>query len=497
MSNQKTISNRLIGKLSIAFFLIMILVGSTYVGITAYFSTKYVEESTQQLNADIANHLIDEKFKDHLPFDSIGGVNKAFFGDLMHDMMAVNQAIEVYLLSETGEVRYSVVLDHDAPNTSIKKVDLEPVEEFIASGGSKHILGDDPRQPEKQKIFSAAYFEKDGQKGYIYIVLAGKTFEEVTGELFGSYFVKLGLVATLITILLATIIGIVIIRYLTRSLSDIIYTFQRFKEGDLGARIEQDNLTDLSLLGDTFNEMADTLVANIDELKSVEKLRRELIANISHDLRSPLAVSSGYIETLLMKKDGLSIEDREKYLQIVYRSLGNLTKLVAQLFEYSKLESDQLKLEKEAFMVSELASDVIANYQVIAEKKGIKLSLNLEKNEPLIFADIGLVERVFQNLIDNAIRFTPENGEIILSMYVDNEKVMVSVKDTGPGISKESQLHIFERFRQAKQSKLEGAGLGLAIVKKILEIHNSTIRVISLPKEGATFEFNLPVYSPA
>ena len=174
---KNTISSKLYWKLSLTFLIILILVGLSYVSITAYFSNKYFEEATQLLNAKVSNHLIEEKFQDQSPFLEDGSVNKPLFGDIMHDMMAVNQGIEVYLLDKEGTILYSVVLNHDKPEAPKHHVDLEPVHKFIQNDGKIFILGDNPRNENDSKIFSAAQFNHEGHEGYIYIVLAGKQFD--------------------------------------------------------------------------------------------------------------------------------------------------------------------------------------------------------------------------------------------------------------------------------------------------------------------------------
>src|SRR5210317_586583 len=128
---KQTISNRLYWKLSLTFLIILIMLDLAYVSITAYFSNRFFEETTQLLNASVANHLIEEKFQDASPFLEDGSVNKPLFGDIMHDMMAVNRGIEVYLLDKEGTILYSVVLNHDEPEAPKQHVDLEPVKEFI------------------------------------------------------------------------------------------------------------------------------------------------------------------------------------------------------------------------------------------------------------------------------------------------------------------------------------------------------------------------------
>ena len=492
-----TISNKLYWKLSITFLLILILVGLAYVSITAYYSNKYFEETTQLLNAEVANHLIEEKFQNASPFLEDGSVNKPLFGDIMHDMMAVNRGIEVYLLDSEGSILYSVVLDHDKPEAPKQFVDLEPVQRFIDSNGKIFILGDNPRNSNDRRIFSAAWFEHEGHQGYIYIVLAGKQLDAVTSSLSGSYFWKLGTGSMTITLIFALIIGLIALWYLTANLREVIDTAVRFKEGDMTARVHNPSKTDLAELGTTFNQMADTINGNMEKLKAHDRLRQELVSNVSHDLRTPLSIIHGYTETLLMKDRELSQEEKIQYLNNINSSTEKLTKLVGQLFEYSKLEAKQIEPQKEPFLISELAMDLFSKYQILAKSKNIKLEIERDENLPLVFADIALVERVMQNLLDNALKFTPENGTITLILRNRDKNVEVTVKDTGMGISEQDQTYIFERYRKAKAGTREnfGAGLGLAIVKKILDIHNASIKVISKPDHGSAFQFALPVYS--
>lgn len=490
------LSNRLIGKLALSFLAILLLAGTGYTIAAIYFSNKYFYETTQRLHAHLAQDLIDEKFVEASPIDSLGNVNKALFGDIMHDMMAVNRAIEVYLLDVNGYVQYSVVLDHDAPETNQRRISLEPIHEFIATNGSNYILGDDPKDTSVKSVFSAGYFNKAGKEGYIYIILAGKEYLTIRDQLFSSYALKLGLGASTLTLLFAAILGILSVWYLTRNLRELVYAARRFKDGDLKYRIKDAEKSDLEGVTTTFNQMADTILADIDKIKSLENLRTELIANISHDLRTPLSIIQGYIETLQMKDDELDPEQRLEYLKTINASGERLSKLIAQLFEYSKLEANQIEPVKEAFLISELANDIHRNNIMMAKKKNISLKLQMDEGIPLVFGDISLVERAIQNLMDNALKFTPNGGEVVVKILAGKEDVEITIKDNGPGIKQENQALIFERYRQMKTGQQGvGAGLGLAIVKKIMELHNASIKVFSRPNEGTAITFRLPVYN--
>lgn len=492
----RTVTNRLIAKLSITFALLLLLMGAAYILTSIYFTNQYFEETSQRLNASLAEHLIEEKFQNASPFLEDGSVNKPLFGDLMHDMMAVNRSIEVYLLDQDGGALYSVVLDHSRSDKPVTSVDLGPVNQFISTKGQEFVLGDDPREPGRQTTFSAAPYSVDGKDGFIYIVLSGQELQGVQSSLLSSYFLQLGVGSLVLTALFVALVGLIAIWFLTKNLRSIVHVVQRFREGDLDARIANPENSDVEVLAKTFNDMADTIVQNMDDLKGVDRLRRELIANVSHDLRTPLAILKGYIETLQIKKETLSEMEKDQYLEIVEESSNRLSFMISQLFEYSKLEAKQIEPEKEAFQIADLAGDLTASYQVIAQKKNIDLKLNAESGVPLAFADISLVERAIQNLLDNAMKFTPDGGEINLKVGATNQGISVTVSDTGPGIEEADQAAIFERYEQTKQDhKRQGIGLGLAIVKKIMELHNTTITLQSKVNEGSSFQFVLPAYS--
>lgn len=482
------ISNRLYWKISATLLLLLVLLGVVYVFVSAYTTQNFFHEVNQRLYGDVAEHIVQET----QPIKG-GEPDTAATHDIMHSMMVINPSVEVYLLNTEGKI-----IDYVVPYKEVKmeKVNLEPVKKFIETEGQIYVEGDDPKEPGVCNVFSAApVYENDELVGYAYIILAGQEHKEVESMLLGSYFVQYGTWVFVAALLASLLVGLVAIWLITRNLMSIIETVRRFKEGDHKARIPQAETNDLAILSTTFNDMADTIEANIEELRSVENLRRELIANVSHDLRTPLAIMQGYVETLLIKNETLGAEDRKKYLDIVLGSSEKLQHLIAQLFEYSKLEAKQIQPKKEAFFLGELAQDVFQKYGLLAKEKNVELKLDIPENLPLVFADLGLVERVIQNLMDNALKFTPAGGSVTIALAAQAESVEVRIADTGPGIPEQEQAAMFDRYRQVKGSKKKskGAGLGLAIAKKILELHESTIRVQSKLNEGTAFMFQLPV----
>ena len=232
-------------------------------------------------------------------------------------------------------------------------------------------------------------------------------------------------------------------------------------------------------------------VAQQNKLLAQNKFRKELIENVAHDLRTPIAVMQGYAETLLTKQQPANDQEQEKYLHTILNGSKKLTGLITQLFEFSKLEADEVQLHKEPVQIAELIHSYIEDYHVLADKKHVELEMHCPSTPPVIHADSSLVERVIQNLLDNALKYTPENGKICINVRHCDEQIQVSILDTGQGISEERQQEIFSRHEKSKDSM--GAGLGLAIVKKIVELHKGKISVKSTLGKGTEFEFSLPV----
>lgn len=241
--------------------------------------------------------------------------------------------------------------------------------------------------------------------------------------------------------------------------------------------------------------MADRILTNIEDLKNVDTLRRELIANVSHDLRNPLAIINGYTETLQMREEKLTKEEKEKYFKVILDSVDRLTKLVTDLFDLSKLDSGQMPVRKEQMKIQELLYDSSLKYELLADTKSIQIHSNICSELPPVYADLYLMDRVIQNLLENAVKYTPTQGEIELEACGVPEGVMIRIKNSGSGIPQEDLDSIFDRYYKVdKENKgIEGSGLGLAIVKKILEIHQIQIQLTSDSKSFTEFKFVMPV----
>jgi signal transduction histidine kinase len=256
---------------------------------------------------------------------------------------------------------------------------------------------------------------------------------------------------------------------------------------------------DRSIIEDSYHTNAiisKKLEESLNQLKEINKLRKEMIANISHDLRTPLATINGFIETLYLKRKEIASDDSERYFRIVLKESGRLSKLISELFDLSKLEANQIQIKTVPFSIAELIQDVSQKYQILCHEKNIVFDVHLTSSIPYVLADIQLIDRALQNLVDNAIKYNCNHGRIEITAQKMEDFVEVKISNTGPGISKEEINQIFDRYYKNAKSNSESSstGLGLAIVNKIIELHNSTIYAESELNKYTSFSFKLPVY---
>lgn len=485
----KTIhGNLLFWKISAVFASLLLVLALVFVLIGSHFSKSYYMSAHQQLYGDIAGHLatFTQPIKNGRPDTTVTH-------DIIHSTMVANPSVEVYLLDTAGNITDYVV---PSATVQMRKVNMANVREWLRSDPVKRPLGDNPKLPGEPSIFSVApVYENNRLAGYVYAVLASEKQQQILGSLSNDLYFRLAAYIFFAALLGAFVVGIVTFFLITDSICIIAGVVKKFKEGDYSARIRGYAKGNLGMLTSTFNDMADVIVDNIEKITATDRFRQELIANVSHDLRTPLSIMQGYTETLMIKGNSLSQAESDRYLSIVHEGTRKLSALVDQLFQYSKLEANVVAPCQEFFPIGELASDILSAYQLKGRERNIELTLDLPGILPPVFADISLIERVFQNLLDNAFKFTPDGGKISISLAHTGSSVTARVTDSGVGIAREYQEQIFERYKQADLHAApgKGMGLGLAIVRKILELHHSSIRVVSDKGTGATFEFDLPV----
>jgi len=268
---------------------------------------------------------------------------------------------------------------------------------------------------------------------------------------------------------------------LIRILQPILRKERMTKEALEAANIENTNI----------NEQ---LTNSLEQITALDTFRKEMIANLSHDLRTPMASILGYLETILLKKKQLSKEEQEKFLNVALSEANRLNRLVADLFDLSKLESGQIQIEPEPFNIAELAQDTLQKYQLQAEAKHVKLLTDFSENLPLALADVRWIDRVLQNLMDNALRYVQDGGFVMFTIFEASSKLHFKVCNSGDPIPEAHLNRVFDRYFKSANRKKDSTGLGLTIVKKVIELHNE--RVWAESNDAlTTFRFTLPKFS--
>jgi len=289
--------------------------------------------------------------------------------------------------------------------------------------------------------------------------------------------------------ILSGILGILLISWtavhLSTPLIQINAAVNDISKGKFDKRVKVKSKDEIGQLAASFNMMA-------EDLKNLEELRKGFVANVSHELRSPLTSMQGFIQGMV---DGtIPQEEHQQYMQIVLDETKRLTKLINELLDLSQIESGKFPLHMETFDVNELIRRVLIKYEGKIEKKNLDIEVMFREEQFIVEADKDRIEQVISNLLDNAIKFSSPNEKITLWTHGSKDKIYVSIRDSGPGIREEDLPFIWERFYKADKAHTPGetgTGLGLPIVKKIIEQHGQKIWVKSQPDKGAVFVFTL------
>ena len=294
-------------------------------------------------------------------------------------------------------------------------------------------------------------------------------------------------------LLYAFLSGLVIMTWVSRRIRALSADMEAFRKGDYAHRAREGDSDEIATLGGDFNRMAERLNNVIARLKQSEAYRKQLVANISHDLRTPMASLRGHVETLTLHGDTLSPEIRDRALRTIAANTDNLEALIARLFELTSLESGRVEYRREAFSIVELSHEVLTRCESRADEQQVTLHCDVEGDPPLVDADPLRIGQVLQNLVENAVKFNREGGEVHLCVTARPDSVDLEVRDTGIGIASEDLPHVFERFYTAEKSRTaKGAGLGLAIAHRIVTGHGGELTVESHEGNGTAFCFSLP-----
>lgn len=294
---------------------------------------------------------------------------------------------------------------------------------------------------------------------------------------------------TFLSTLIAGVVSFILVYITSKTISKPIHQINDaakvIANGDFEKRLSVKSRDEVGQLAENFNYMAESL-------ENQEKHRRDFIANISHDLRSPLTSMRGFLQAII---DGtIPLENQERYLNIILEETDRLSKLANDIMDISKLQNIAVELNKTKFDINELIRKTVIMFEARIINRQIDMNVIFANEKTNVYADYEKIQRVVYNLVDNAVKFTDTNGIISVETFIREHKVYVKIKDNGKGISQEDQKRVFERFYKADISRGEdkkGSGLGLSIVKEFIKAHDSSITLTSKIDEGCEFEFGL------
>ncbi|HVR69479.1 MAG TPA: ATP-binding protein [Vicinamibacteria bacterium] len=338
------------------------------------------------------------------------------------------------------------------------------------------------------------------------------SYDSLDAKLRGLLYAIGGL--TLFSLLFSAGLAVALARRITRPLEELTAGAQGIAEGRFDQRLSIRSHDEIEILADSFNHMTERLQEIIrqleesnrklgaanDDLKELDRMKSDLLANVSHELRTPLTAIKGYTDYMLERKLGPVSEKQEKGLVVMQRNLDRLSRSISALLDFSRMDVGRLPLNLQPFALAPLVEQIVTIFRSELEKKRLTFSADLDPDLAPVIADREKLSAVLENLVVNAIKFTPEGGRVTLSARRDpsapRPSVEISVADTGVGIPPDQVEKVFTRFHQVDTSttrRFGGVGLGLAIVKSIVEAHGSAIAVDSEPGRGSVFRFSLPV----
>ena len=485
-------------RLALGLLLVFIIKGSYLIWTFQQSYETAQQEVSQQLNLRLADFMV----KDIGILSEDGTFDQQKLKEAFRRVMLIAPATELYILNPQGKI-----LTYDAPTEKVKRsrIDLAPIKKFL-NKEELPILGDDPRTQWKMKVFSVAeIFDKDKQlKGYLYIILGGEDYDTIATNLSTNKVWDLSLQSIISALVFLLVASLILFYAMTRPLNRLSKDVAEFEKSGFTKLVSTETtkksnkkINEIQQLRQSFQRMGKQIVSQLKHLKKQDKLRREFLAYVSHDLRTPLAGMRAYLETLSSKHNTITPEERQEFIDNALLNNHRLGDMIDELFELARLDHGEIEIHQESFFLADLLSDLYASLSAIANEKGIHLVMDCPDMSLNVYADVARLERILQNLISNAIYYTPTGGTVTtLISQKQNNTVEISIQDTGKGIPETELAYIFEPYYRAldgKKTRQDGCGLGLAITQRLLALHDSTLHVESKEGVGTRFYFSLRI----
>jgi len=426
--------------------------------------------------------------------------DKFGFSESLENYILYSPNTGLYLLNVDGRVLATA--GEAKPFWYDYQVDLDRIKDSWNTDPAMPMWGDDPDEPGRSYVVSLRpVMRANVLHGWLYLVARSADIGDPSPDLFKSYAIRTAAKVGLVVLTIAVLLTMAMVAILTKPLVGLTRVADRVKGAGFAQLDDQPfphamRQDEIGQLSRTFRDMVARLRQEMQRVSETDVKRREMVASVSHDLRTPLTALIGLLETVRLKHDQLSPQQQQQFIDRALLNAQHLKRLTDALAELAKLDNPDFSTQPEPTAIGDLAGDVVQRYESRAHDLGIALSIDYPDGLPLANVDAGLIERALSNLLDNALRVTPSGGRIGVRVRRQGEFVRIDVSDTGPGVSHEDKPHLFERFYQASHYRDQrgSSGLGLAIVKRVAELHGGLAGVDSEQGNGATFHLTLPVH---
>ena len=495
------IFNSLRARITALIIVFCVLVSAIFVGVLNYAYMGYYDELRQRQGSEFARNIA-EMYPQFGKFDTL---DRADIEAMFEKMLLLDPRSAIYLLDSDGRIRAGYTKERSIGSKA--SVALEPIKRLLSAPVGQTVFGDDPEFSARQSLFAAAPLgaAASNQKpiGYIYVLMRPPD-ADVQQSLIASYANRSAFAVALGGALAGALLVFAVLSLITRPLKRLTDAADAVSaqdaEGGLNLNVsphDDDELRtdEIGRVSRAFRSMVMRLREQAQRVKRVDANRREWVANVSHDLRTPLTSLIGHLETIQIRGERMSAEDRSRFLDVAMRNAQHLDRLSSSLFDLARLESDDLPLDKSPAHLGEFLDDFVARFAAVAETRNISLTVEYPPSLPLASIDAALVERALANLMDNALRYTPSGGAILLSADRRDDGVAVTVADNGTGIDATVLAHVFERFFQGSRHREGGghAGLGLAVVERVAQLHGGRASAANREAGGAAFALWFPL----
>lgn len=406
--------------------------------------------------------------------------NRYLINEKIHEKASYileNDSKDLVFYMQVFNLGKTMVIDSNGLNSTKPLNTLDIIEAL--EGRNKISITRDKQTREKIMAVSIPLYHLDNISGVLRYVVSIEDMEKMVTRISGIA-ILIGVGVIIIMFLLSSFLA----KDITMPVKELTSIAGIMAKGDFSKRAIKRNDDEVGKLSDTLNYMA-------EEIQKSNSVKNEFISSISHELRTPLTAIQGWSE-IILSGEVENLEEEKEGLEIIDSEAKRLSGLVEQLLDFSKLESGKVSLDRESVNINELVKDIYSYFKKRFEKTNVKASLDLSKMDYYVMGDLNRLKQVLINIIDNAIKFTRENGTIKIRTFLRGEFVFIEIEDNGIGISSQEIEKVTEKFYKGK-SKGSGSGIGLAICKEIIDLHGGELYISSIEGQGTKVSTKLPI----